>query len=514
MGWGRGDWGNSWERYREQRKAQEAKRTKEESEKKLQERVTALLAEGWSSLKAGDSAAALEVFFDVVELKPEENEARLGLGLARAAEGQYTLAQKQFELAIRGEKEKRLATYNLAVMFARLNQKPRSAVMLNTYLASKTKIPDEMLLNAQRSLIFGQMDETMRKGIGLLPQIQKLIAEQDKQLATALYPNQERFGVAWMPADVGSKARAAGQAEIYSKELPFVLPDMTVLKGKKSGGDSVNTNLPEVAAGLAKEVLASAGITAPTATPPTAVASADGVGTPAVPGVNRPARVELPTLSNGQDAPATPAKPGTVEPSNPAVPATPTQVTSTPPTVIEAMVTTRGAAFCVAPGVVVTCARLVQGATTIRITPPDADPVDGEVISIDEASGLALVRTSAKLSPLPLADASKSGKATIACFAKADLFGPELDLLHGDLTTGGGKASMRLSSHPRSAGAPVLNEDGQVVGVLSASREDPQANLPVIPVEALKKVIGAQTPSLAVPQPTQAVAEITVMKKG
>lgn len=177
--------------------------------------------------------------------------------------------------------------------------------------------------------------------------------------------------------------------------------------------------------------------------------------------------------------------------------------------------TTRGAAFCVAPGVVVTCARLVQGATTIRITSPDADPVDGEIVTIHEASGLALVRTSARLSPLPLAETSKSGKATIACFARAGLFGPELDLLQGDLTSGGGKASLRLASHPRSAGAPVMNDDGQVVGILSASREDPAANLPVIPVDALRKLLGDQVPAVSgVPQPVQAVAEITVMKKG
>ncbi|QOV88352.1 S1 family peptidase [Humisphaera borealis] len=515
-GFGRGgDWGGMWEKYRQQRKEEEAKRNKAEAEKKLKERVAALLSEGWSNLKAGDTAAAVEVFYDVLELKADETEAFLGLGLTRASDGQYTLAQKQLELAFKGEKDRRLAAYNLAVLFTRLNQKPRAAVTLNTYLASKSKIPDEMVLNAQRSLVLGQMDENMRKGIGLLPQIQKLIAEQDKQLVAVLYANQERFGVAWLPADTASKARQAGKTDIYSKELPFVLPDMTVLKGKKSGGDAINTNLPEIAAGLAKESLASAGIAMPEPLP--AVATADNPGAIGLPNGGKPTgRIEKPTLSNGQDAP----QPGTVEPgttgpapsATPAVAAAPAAAEAKP--MIEAAVTVRGAAFCVAPGILATSARIVQGATTIRITMTDADPVDGEIVSVDEASGLALVRTSARLSPIPLAEGSKTGHATVACFAKAGIFGPELDLLRGELTVGGGKASLRLPSHPRSVGAPVLNDEGLVVGIVSAGRDDPAANLPVIPIETLRKLLGNQVSAVAsVPQPHQAVAEITVMRK-
>jgi len=372
-----------------------------------------------------------------------------------------------------------------------------------------------MVLNAQRSLLLGQMDETMRKGIGLLPQMQKTIAEQDKRLVELLYASQERFGVAWLPADAGSKLRAAGKPEIYSKELPFILPDMSVLKGAKSGGDAINTNHPEVAAQLAGQVLTEAGITLPET--PTAVASAGGDGLPAVPGIGRPApRIEKPVLSNGQDP--DPPAPG-IAAGDPAVvpPGLPTPGAGAAATPIEPMVTVRGAAFCVAPGVMVTCARLVQGATIVRITATDADPVDGEVISIDEASGLALVRTSARLSPMPLADSAKSGRATVACFAKAGVFGPELDLLRGDLTVGGGKAFLRAATHPRSAGAPVLNEDGMVIGVLSAGRDDATANLSVIPVEAVRKLIGQDAPPAPAsqkPQPDQAVAEITSMKKG
>lgn len=507
-GSGRGDWGAMWERYRQQRREAEEKRTREESERKLKERVAALLAEGWSSLKAGDTAASVSVFYDVLELKPDETEARVGLGLSRAADGQYTLAQKQLELAVKGEKDRRLATYNLAVLFTRLNQKPRAAVLLNTHLASQPKIPDEMVLNAQRSLVFGQMDDAARKGIGLLPQIQKVIAEQDKQLSLLSYPGQERFGVAWVPAGSASKARAAGVAEIYSKELPFVLPDMSVLRGKHPG-DDLNTNLPTIAADLAKYTLANGGVALRDPPPTVSVVEPPTIAPAGAPVVAAPGDV------NGTSTPAAaPPIPDPAAVAGTTVPPTAPPVKTDVIPEITAAVTLRGAAFCVAPGIVATCARTVEGASSIRITPVDGDPVDGELVSVDAATGVALVRTAAKLSALPLADSSKSGRATVACFAKANLFEPQLDLLQGDLTSGGGKAFLRLPSHPRSAGAPVLNDEGKVIGLLSASRDDPAANLPVIPVEALLKLLRDQTaPVTAVPQPYQSVAEITAIRK-
>ncbi|HEX8911404.1 MAG TPA: hypothetical protein VF796_03520, partial [Humisphaera sp.] len=97
------DWMKSWQQAREQQKKDQEKRSKEESERKQREKVAKYLDEGWSSLKAGDTAAATDAFTDALEIKQDDAEARLGLGLSKAADGQWAQAEKNFVLATRGE---------------------------------------------------------------------------------------------------------------------------------------------------------------------------------------------------------------------------------------------------------------------------------------------------------------------------------------------------------------------------------------------------------------------------
>ena len=102
----------------------------------------------------------------------------------------------------------------------------------------------------------------------------------------------------------------------------------------------------------------------------------------------------------------------------------------------------------------------------------------------------------------------------VACFAKASIFGPELDVLRGDITAAAGKTTLRLASHPRSAGAPLVDDKGYVLGIVSATRDDPTTALPVIPVEALRGVMnGKYAPATSPVEPDEAVVEITVTRK-
>jgi tetratricopeptide (TPR) repeat protein len=605
------DWFNRYQQYRQQQRQEQQKRTKEEAEKKTQEKLNQHLAEGWQSLKAGALQAAVEAFTDALELKPETAEARLGIGLARSADGQFTAAQKHFDLAIKAELPKieqpkpkpatrpgaapngntpngnggnngpgmnngrdrnrfggfgqqpggfpgfgkspeelaaeaaqaeaerieaskaafakadairRLSQYNLAVLYTRQNLRPKAAVSLHNILsAQKPGQPiDEMVVNAQRSLVFGQLDDAGRKGLGMLQQINKTLTDVDKSLASVAYPGQERFGVAWVPVGAGSQLRQAGKAEPFVPELPFVLPDGSVLKGKKAGAAAMTTNtlLPDVARSVSGDLLASAGIKA------TDIAAANqpgaSAGTTPVAGVtgrsDRP--IDRPVLSRPGGAPADPATPAATSgaPAGDGMTPTPTAAVAAAP--IEAAVTFRGAAFCVAPGVLITCARHVQGNATVTVTDTTDATVSAEVVAIDEAAGLALLRTSGNFKPMRLADAVKAGPVHVACFAKASLFNPDLEVLKGDLVAAAGKPpTLRMGTHPRSAGAPIFDEQGRVVAVVSATRDDPIGVLPTVSVDAVRKLVSEKLGDNALAavsggvDPEEAVGELRAVRK-
>ncbi|HEX8914092.1 MAG TPA: serine protease, partial [Humisphaera sp.] len=463
---------------------------------------------------------------------PEEVAAEAARKEAEKIEGQKAMLARAVLV-------RRLAQYNQAVLATRQAQKPKAVVSLYNMLAAlKPGTPvDEMVLNAERSLLFGQLDEAARKGIGLLPQITKTMVDQDKALAAAAYKGSERFGIAWVPIGSASQLRQAGKAEVYVAELPFVLPDNSVLKGKKAGaaGMYANALLPDVVDGMARDVLASAGLkplentpvaggptTGPAAGGPGALARSDrptgplvlgSGGTAPAPGdpVNGNPPVALPTLP-GEAGPASPTLPG-----SPAAPAAPVATTS-----IEATVTLRGAAFCVAPGVMATLARHVQGASSIKVVDTEDAVATAEVLAVDEASGLALLKlTGGNYKPMPLGDALKPGAVHVACFAKAALFNPDLDVLKGDVVSGGaGKPFvLRTSQHPRSAGAPVFDDHGKVVGIVSAGRDDPTNALGILPVDGLRKLLAEKVGPQAVSavttsvDPDDAVGEMTAVRR-
>jgi hypothetical protein len=71
-----------------------------------------------------------------------------------------------------------------------------------------------------------------------------------------------------------------------------------------------------------------------------------------------------------------------------------------------------------------------------------------------------------------------------------------------------------MGVHPRSAGAPLVDDHGKVVGIISATRDDLPTALPIISVEALRTVLGDKyTLSSTQVPPDAAVAELTVTRK-
>ncbi|MGA2497085.1 MAG: trypsin-like peptidase domain-containing protein [Tepidisphaeraceae bacterium] len=452
------------------------------AEAQLTKRVHSLTDDGWQALHIGDSATALADFSDILELQPDNAEATFGLGMARACASQWTAAQTKLETAARSRTVTRLASYNLAVDLLRQRQFGRAVATLHRQLADNKAKADPLLVNAQLSLIAG-FDDAQRKSIGIVLDAKKLAQQQQFSMISD-HPGQQPFGIAWVPAGAAAKLKAAGVTEIVAAELPFILPDGAAMppKGKQT---AENTLSDESIATATAAVLASNSIqnTAdPTAAKPTA------------------------------DSPAGDAKlPDKPEPAASAAPA----VHDRPATTIA-----RGAAFAVGTNMVLTCERLVAGATTIDCVAPDGTPSTATVVASDPALGVALLKVAGDdFEPMAIAEASHSGPVGVAAFARASLFEPRLDLLRGDLIVGPtgstGKTFLKTNVHPRSAGSPVVDAQGRVGAMLSATREDPLDHLPVVSAEALRQFCtGKVTLSEKTGgNPNECLVEITVTRK-
>jgi len=141
-----------------------------------------------------------------------------------------------------------------------------------------------------------------------------------------------------------------------------------------------------------------------------------------------------------------------------------------------------GTGFVVqADGYLLTCAHVVKGAAKVKVT-LGAKTWDAAVLSIDEKRDLALLRITAKgLTPLPLANSNavEVGQEVRAFgFPLASALGEDLKVTRG--TVAG--LSMRdaqmviqidAAVNPGNSGGPLLNENGQVVGVVSAKLVGP-----------------------------------------
>ena len=456
-----------------------------QAEAQLTKRVRTLLDDGWQALHVGDSATALADFSDILELQADNAEATFGLGMARACAAQWTPAQTSLETAAKNKTVARLASYNLAVDLLRQRQFGRAVATLNRLLVDNKAKADALLVNAQLSLIAG-FDDAQRKSIGIIPDAKKL-AEQQQLTLMSEHSGQEPFGIAWVPTGAAAKLKAAGAKEVVAAELPFILPDGAAMPPK---GQKTATNA------LSDDAIATA---------TAAVLSSH-------------------SIANTVEATATtvtPETPGT-DSKTPEKPAATAAVTPVTPVVQDrpATSTVRGAAFAVSTNMVLTCERLVAGATSIECVAPDGTASTARVVASDPALGVALLKvTGDDFEPMAIADASRAGAVGVAAFARASLFEPRLDILRGDLIVGlpgsAAKTFLRTNVHPRSAGSPVVDAQGRVVAMLSATREDPLDHLPVVSAEALRQFCTGKTTlsEKTGGNPNECLVEITVTRK-
>ncbi len=142
--------------------------------------------------------------------------------------------------------------------------------------------------------------------------------------------------------------------------------------------------------------------------------------------------------------------------------------------------TARGTAFAVAPsGVLLTTFHIVDAATSIRVTCPGLSPVTAEVTQHAESNDLAILKITAQtLDYLTLAQprSVKVGERVFTVgYPATNVLGTEAKFTDGSvnaLSGVGGEATFIQTSvaiQPGSSGGPLLNEKGEVIGVMTST---------------------------------------------
>ena len=468
----------------------------------LNKKVKKFIADGFAALRAGDTAAAFEAFSDALQLNANSPEAHLGMGLTRAAKGNYPSAQTELENALRLKADPRLSLYNLAISHVRVNNIGRAAVMLNRNLI-ETKPADELILNAQLTLL-STLEEKQKKQIAVLPDLLKTLSNTNLALASAKHPDMTRWGLSWVSMSEAQRLRTSGQKEPFPKRLPFLLPGDIPMPENGQPAIALNVLFPDGAGGAAPAAYAVALAPAQPKEDTKLAADPDPVA------ISKPQGPFK--LGGGNDSPApTPSAPAT-----PTIASTPTPNLPKPDVSSPVTRTVRGAAFAIAPDLLLTAARLVTNAREIQLQDEQGKRTDAVVVAVDAQSGIALIRApGASFKPMALADAAKPGPVGVAAFVKPSVFNPDLDVITGTLVGPADKLALRCSTHPRSAGSPFFDEQGKVMGLITAARDDAADHLPIVTVEALRHFSeGKFTPATTTAgEPADSVFEMTVTRQ-
>lgn len=151
-----------------------------------------------------------------------------------------------------------------------------------------------------------------------------------------------------------------------------------------------------------------------------------------------------------------------------------------------------------APGVVLTCDHVLEREDDVRLALPDGQVAAAEVVGRDPGSDLAVLRTSAEVTPVTRAGVARVGHPVLAV-GRPGPDGPMASF--GVVATAGGvwrtfrggqvEGYLRadLTFYPGFSGGPLVNTAGEAVGI-NSSRLGRGAGL-TIPVEAAAGIAAA-----------------------
>ena len=174
--------------------------------------------------------------------------------------------------------------------------------------------------------------------------------------------------------------------------------------------------------------------------------------------------------------------------------------------------TTRyAAAFGVAPNLAVTSAETISGATALELQTSDGGTIKAEVVRTDDATGLALLKFSANVPVLPIADTASSGALQCIGYPDVDLFNPTAQAIQGTTVAPAQNWKVKLEISPRLP-APLMQK-GMVIGVEFADRDSDPAHIPAVTLDKLKEFLKDDARAgAAVTDPATAMMQVVATK--
>jgi len=135
--------------------------------------------------------------------------------------------------------------------------------------------------------------------------------------------------------------------------------------------------------------------------------------------------------------------------------------------------------------------RKALGAAEVEVQSLDGVSIKATVLRSDEKLGLALLKIEKKMFPLALAPSFGGGAVQCASLPRVNLFQPTAELIPGSAAKPTDTWTVKLTAHPRLAGAPLV-VNGKVVGIELATRESEISQVPAVNVEQVRKFLGEE----------------------
>ncbi|ARV57563.1 serine protease [Nostocales cyanobacterium HT-58-2] len=183
-----------------------------------------------------------------------------------------------------------------------------------------------------------------------------------------------------------------------------------------------------------------------------------------------------------------------------------------------------GSGFIIDPnGMILTNAHVVSGADSVTVTLKDGRKLKGEVKGVDEPSDLAVVKINGKNLPVAPLGNSKDLQVGDWAIAVGNPLGLDNTVTLGIISTLNrssaqvGIPDKRLdfiqtdaAINPGNSGGPLLNEQGEVIGINTAIRADAQGIGFAIPIDKAKVIKDALARGQKISHPYIGVQMITL----
>ena len=184
----------------------------------------------------------------------------------------------------------------------------------------------------------------------------------------------------------------------------------------------------------------------------------------------------------------------------------------------------QGSGFIIdSSGIILTNAHVVKGADRVTITLRDGREFEGEVRGVDEPSDLAVVKISGSdlpVAPLGISDQVQVGDWAIAVGNPLGLDNTVTLGIVSTLNRSSSQAGIpdkRLdfiqtdaAINPGNSGGPLLNDQGEVIGINTAIRADGQGIGFAIPINTAKKIKDQLARGERIPHPYIGIRMITL----